>query len=39
MYDIPDLIKPDTKVRITKDLVIERLGAMVKNRDLSQYIL
>lgn len=39
MYDIPDLIKPDTKVNITKDLVIERLGAMVKNRDLSQYIL
>lgn len=39
MYDIPDIIKPDTKVSITKDLVIERLGAMVKNRDLSQYIL
>jgi ATP-dependent HslUV protease ATP-binding subunit HslU len=39
MYDIPDLIKPDTKVSINKDLVIERLGGMVKNRDLSQYIL
>jgi len=39
MYDIPDLIKPDTKVNITKELVIERLGEMVKNRDLSQYIL
>lgn len=39
MYDIPDLIKPDTKVSINKELVIERLGAMVKNRDLSQYIL
>jgi ATP-dependent HslUV protease ATP-binding subunit HslU len=39
MYDIPDLIKPETKVSITKELVIERLGPMVKNRDLSQYIL
>ena len=39
MYDIPDLIKPNTKVNITKELVIERLGEMVKNRDLSQYIL
>ena len=39
MYDIPDLIKPNTKVNITKQLVIERLGEMVKNRDLSQYIL
>ena len=39
MYDIPDLIKPDTKVSITKELVVERLGGMVKNRDLSQYIL
>lgn len=39
MYDIPDLIKPETKVNITKELVIERLGGLVKNRDLSQYIL
>lgn len=39
MFDIPDVIKPNTKVEITKDLVIERLGGMVKNRDLSQYIL
>ena len=39
MYDIPDLIKPNTKVNITKQLVIERLGELVKNRDLSQYIL
>jgi ATP-dependent HslUV protease ATP-binding subunit HslU len=39
MYDIPDVIKPNTKVNITKELVFERLGGMVKNRDLSQYIL
>ncbi len=39
MFDIPDIIKPDEKVVVGKDLVIERLGGMVKNRDLSQYIL
>ena len=39
MFEIPDVIKPNTKVEITKGLVIERLGGMVKNRDLSQYIL
>lgn len=39
MFDIPDVIKPNTKVEITKELVVERLGGMVKNRDLSQYIL
>ena len=39
MFDIPDLIKPDEKVVVGKELVVERLGGMVKNRDLSQYIL
>jgi ATP-dependent HslUV protease ATP-binding subunit HslU len=39
MFDIPDIIKPDEKVVVGKELVIERLGGMVKNRDLSQYIL
>lgn len=39
MFDIPDVIKPNTKVEITKELVVGRLGGMVKNRDLSQYIL
>jgi ATP-dependent HslUV protease ATP-binding subunit HslU len=39
MFDIPDIIKPDEKVVVGKDLVLERLGSMVKNRDLSQYIL
>jgi ATP-dependent HslUV protease ATP-binding subunit HslU len=39
MFDIPDIIKPDEKVVVGKELVIERLGSMVKNRDLSQYIL
>jgi ATP-dependent HslUV protease ATP-binding subunit HslU len=39
MYDIPDVIAANSKVVVTKELVIERLGGMVKNRDLSQYIL
>ena len=39
MFDIPDIIKPDDKVVVGKELVTERLGSMVKNRDLSQYIL
>jgi ATP-dependent HslUV protease ATP-binding subunit HslU len=39
MFDIPDIIKPDEKVVVGKELVTERLGGMVKNRDLSQYIL
>ncbi|PWK29396.1 ATP-dependent HslUV protease ATP-binding subunit HslU [Arcicella aurantiaca] len=39
MFDIPDVIMPNEKVIISKELVTERLGGMVKNRDLSQYIL
>jgi ATP-dependent HslUV protease ATP-binding subunit HslU len=39
MFDIPDVITPNAKVVIDKELVNERLGGMVKNRDLSQYIL
>ncbi len=39
MFDIPDVISPNTQVIITKELVLERLGGLVKNRDLSQYIL
>ncbi len=39
MFDIPDVISANSRVVITKELVQERLGGMVKNRDLSQYIL
>jgi ATP-dependent HslUV protease ATP-binding subunit HslU len=39
MFDIPDKIGPNAHVVITKDLVEERLNGLVKNRDLSQYIL
>ncbi len=39
LFDVPDKIGPNTKILITKELVQERLADMVKNRDLSQYIL
>jgi len=39
MFDIPDVIKADSEIVITRDIVTERLSHLVKNRDLSQYIL
>ena len=39
LFDVPDKIGPNAHLQITADLVNERLGDMVKNRDLSQYIL
>ncbi|MBO0948477.1 ATP-dependent protease ATPase subunit HslU [Fibrella forsythiae] len=39
MYDIPDSIPSGSTVEVTKELVQERLSGLVKNRDLSQYIL
>ncbi|MBO0937019.1 ATP-dependent protease ATPase subunit HslU [Fibrella sp. HMF5335] len=39
MFDIPDTILSGSTVSVTRALVQERLNGMVKNRDLSQYIL
>ncbi|MDO7852785.1 ATP-dependent protease ATPase subunit HslU [Hymenobacter convexus] len=39
LYDVPDKIGAHAHVQITAALVDERLADMVKNRDLSQYIL
>ncbi|MFW5759455.1 MAG: ATP-dependent protease ATPase subunit HslU [Cyclobacteriaceae bacterium] len=39
LYDVPDVIGPNAKLVINKELVEERLAHLVKNRDLSQYIL
>ncbi len=39
MFDIPDVIGANAHVVVTRDLVQQRLSALVKNRDLSQYIL
>ncbi|PLX27566.1 MAG: HslU--HslV peptidase ATPase subunit [Ignavibacteria bacterium] len=38
LYDVPDVIK-EKVVRITPELVDEKLASIVKDRDLSQYIL
>jgi ATP-dependent HslUV protease ATP-binding subunit HslU len=38
LFDVPDKIVSE-KIEITEDLVNERLGKIVKNRDLSKYIL
>jgi ATP-dependent HslUV protease ATP-binding subunit HslU len=39
MYDIPDVIGPNAHIVVNRDLVQEKLSKLVKNRDLSQYIL
>ena len=39
LYDVPDKIGPHARIQITAALVDERLASMVKNRDLSQYML
>jgi ATP-dependent HslUV protease ATP-binding subunit HslU len=39
LYDVPDKIGANAHIQITAALVDERLSDMVKNRDLSQYIL
>jgi len=39
LFDVPDVIGPNAKVVVTKDLVEDKLAELVRNRDLSQYIL
>ncbi len=39
MYDIPDVIGPNSLVTVTKELVEDKLSKLVQNRDLSQFIL
>ncbi|MCH7513545.1 MAG: ATP-dependent protease ATPase subunit HslU [Bacteroidetes bacterium] len=39
LYDVPDKIGPNAKIVITKEMVNEKLAKLVKNKDLSQYIL
>jgi ATP-dependent HslUV protease ATP-binding subunit HslU len=39
LFDVPDKIKADTQIAITRKLVQEKLSGLVKNRDLSEYIL
>jgi ATP-dependent HslUV protease ATP-binding subunit HslU len=39
LFDVPDKIGANARIQITREMVDERLADMVKNRDLSQYIL
>ncbi len=39
LFDVPDKIKSDTHIAVNKQLVNDRLNDMVKNKDLSEYIL
>jgi ATP-dependent HslUV protease ATP-binding subunit HslU len=39
LFEVPDLIEPNSKIMVTKEMVEQRLSTLVKNRDLSQYIL
>ena len=39
LFDVPDKIGANAHISVTKEMVEERLSDMVKNRDLSQYIL
>ncbi|MHC2992352.1 ATP-dependent protease [Pontibacter sp. HJ8] len=39
LFDVPDKIGANAHIVVTREMVLERLADMVKNRDLSQYIL
>ncbi|HSI90362.1 MAG TPA: ATP-dependent protease ATPase subunit HslU [Adhaeribacter sp.] len=39
LFDVPDKIGANAHIAVTREMVEERLSAMVKNQDLSQYIL
>jgi ATP-dependent HslUV protease ATP-binding subunit HslU len=39
LFDVPDKIKADSKILVTKAMVKEKLDTLIKNKDLSEYIL
>ncbi len=39
LFDVPDIIGPNAHIVITSEIVNERLSGIVKNKDLSRYIL
>ncbi|MDX5419135.1 MAG: ATP-dependent protease ATPase subunit HslU [Hymenobacteraceae bacterium] len=39
LFDVPDKIGANAHIVVNREMVLERLADMVKNRDLSQYIL
>lgn len=38
-FDVPDKISANSRIIITKEMVKEKLSGLIKNRDLSEYIL
>lgn len=39
LFDVPDKIEPNARIRITAEMVHDRLSSLAKNKDLSEYIL
>ncbi len=39
LFDVPDIIKSGSKLSVDAALVVDKLGALVQNKDLSRYIL
>ncbi|GAA5025046.1 ATP-dependent protease ATPase subunit HslU [Marivirga lumbricoides] len=39
LFDVPDKIGPNAKIVVTKEMVTEKLAGLIKNKDLSHYIL
>jgi ATP-dependent HslUV protease ATP-binding subunit HslU len=39
LFDVPDRIGANAKIEITAPMVQEKLSGLVKNKDLSEYIL
>jgi ATP-dependent HslUV protease ATP-binding subunit HslU len=39
LFDVPDKISKEKAIKITKDMVDEKLKELIKNKDLSEYIL
>ncbi len=39
LFEVPDIIKPKSKIKIDKKLVNLKLEALMKNKDLGEYIL
>jgi ATP-dependent HslUV protease ATP-binding subunit HslU len=39
LFDVPEVILPGTEIAISKQMVYDKLSSLIKNKDLSQYIL
>lgn len=39
LFDVPDKISKDKPIKVTKTMVVEKLRELIKNKDLSEYIL